>query len=156
MCLDDKDADGAGEQRHHGRVEDGSRSTHLSGDVGFVWKVGGRTQPLTVGRLRRPVWRLCQSPDSSFLQGGRRLEGGNRGVKKSDSVDLLTLVIKCLGGGGHELEDSKVRTFSKRPFSPGDQVNTHTLLPKVLIATATPFTTANQAPWNRLYHLGNN
>ena len=50
---------------------DGIRSAHLSGGVGFVWNVGGRTQPLTVGRLRRPVLRLCQSPYLSFLQGER-------------------------------------------------------------------------------------
>ena len=28
-------------------------------------------------------------------------------------------------GGGHESEDSKVRTFDKRPSLSGDQVNTH-------------------------------
>jgi hypothetical protein len=62
-----------------------------------------------------------------FSARGTRLLGGNRGVQKCDSVDPLSLVIKCLGGGGHELGDSKVRTFGKRPLPPGDQVNTHTI-----------------------------
>jgi hypothetical protein len=61
-----------------------------------------------------------------FSAWGTRLEGGNCGVQKCDSVDPFSLVIKCLGGGGHELGDSIVQTFGKRPLSPGDQVNTHT------------------------------
>jgi hypothetical protein len=62
-----------------------------------------------------------------FSARGTRLEGGNRGVQKCDSVDPLSLVIKCLGeGGGYESGDSIVRTFTKQPSPPGDQVNTHT------------------------------
>jgi len=35
-----------------------------------------------------------------YIKSTMRLEGGNRGVQKCDSVDSLSLVIKCLGGGG--------------------------------------------------------
>ena len=61
-----------------------------------------------------------------FSARGTHLEGGNCGVQKCDFVNPLSLVIKCLWGGGHELGDLRVRTFDKRPSSPGDQVNTHT------------------------------
>ena len=79
------------------------------------------------GRLCRPLGATALNPLFIFSARGTRLEGGNRGVQKCDSVDSLSLVIKCLEGGGHELEDSTVRTSSKRPSSPGDQVNTHNL-----------------------------
>ena len=78
------------------------------------------------GRLCRPLGVTALNPLFIFSARGTHLEGGNRGVQKCDSVDSLSLVIKCLEGGGHELEDSTVRTSSKRPSSPGDQVNTHT------------------------------
>jgi hypothetical protein len=88
---------------------------------------GGKHSAPHRGRLRRPLVATALKPLLIFSARGTRLEGGNRGVQKCDSVDPLSLVIKCLGGGGHELEDSIVRTFGKRPLSPGDQVNTHSM-----------------------------
>jgi hypothetical protein len=76
---------------------------------------------------RKHQCRTALKPLLIFSARGTRLEGGNRGVQKCDSVDPLSLVIKCLGeGGGYESGDSIVRTFTKQPSPPGDQVNTHT------------------------------
>ena len=51
-------------------------------------------------RLRRPLGATAINPLFIFSARGARLEGGNHGVQKCDSVDSLGLVIKCLGGGG--------------------------------------------------------
>jgi hypothetical protein len=70
---------------------DGIRSAHLSGGEGFTWNVGRTIGILTVTVL---------NPLFIFFARGTCLEGGKRGVQKCDSVDPISLVIKCLGGGG--------------------------------------------------------
>ncbi len=92
----------------------------------FCLECGGKHSAPHRGRLRRPLVATALKPLLIFSARGTRLEGGNREVQKCDSVDPLRLVIKCLGGRGHELGDSIVRTFGKQPSPPGDQVNTHT------------------------------
>ena len=84
------------------RSVDGIRSAHLSGGVGFAWNVEGSIWPLTGGGCAAPLWRLRRplvatalKPLLAFFARGTRLEGGNRGVQKCDSVDPLSLVIKC-------------------------------------------------------------
>ena len=61
-----------------------------------------------------------------FAREAGLVVGGNRGIQKCDSVDPLSLVIKCLEEGGHKSRDYFVLTFNTRPFHPGDQVNTDT------------------------------
>ncbi len=90
---------------------------------------GGKHSAPHRGRLRRPLVATALKPLLAFSARGTRLAGGSRGIQKCDSVEPLSLVIKCLGGGGHESEDSKVRTFEKRPSLSRDQVNTHTPQP---------------------------
>ncbi len=88
---------------------------------------GGKHSAPHRGRLRRPLVATALKPLLAFFARGTRLEGGNRGVQKCDSVDPLSLVIKCLGGGGHESEASIVRT------------STHGLLPLETKLTHTHF-----------------
>jgi hypothetical protein len=58
------------------------------------------------------------------------LVGGNCGIQKCDSVDSLSLVIKCLVGEGHKSGDLVVPTIDKRPFPSRGQVNTHMFRPQ--------------------------
>ncbi len=78
------------------------------------------------GRLHRPLVATALKPLLIFSARGTRPEGGNRGVQKCDSVDPLSLVIKCLGGGVARVGGLDSRYVDTRPFPPGDQVNTHT------------------------------
>jgi hypothetical protein len=55
------------------------------------------------------------------------LVGGNCRIQKCESVDPLSLVIKCLGGEGQESGDLVVLTINKQPFPSGGQVNTRTV-----------------------------
>ena len=67
-------------------------------------------------------------PLLAFFARGTRLKGGNHGVKKCDSVDPLSLVIKCLWGGGTrvgELDSTDVRQMALSPWRPSQ--HTHTL-----------------------------
>jgi hypothetical protein len=57
------------------------------------------------------------------------LVGGNHGIQKCDSVDPLSLVIKCLGGGGSESGDLVVLIINKQPSPSGSQVKTHIMCP---------------------------
>jgi hypothetical protein len=54
------------------------------------------------------------------------LAGGNCRIQKCDSVDPLSLVIKCLRRGGYESGDLVVLIIDKQPSPSGGQVNTHT------------------------------
>jgi hypothetical protein len=50
--------------------------------------------------LRRPLVATALKPLLIFSTRGTHLQFENRGVQKCDSVDPLSLVIKCLGEGG--------------------------------------------------------
>jgi hypothetical protein len=74
------------------------RQTRLSGGGSLIGNVGSTLGLLTGGDFAAPLWWLCHRPCYLFDTGGS-LVGGNRGIQKCDSVDPLSLVIKCLGGG---------------------------------------------------------
>jgi hypothetical protein len=80
------------------------------------------------GGFAAPLWQLCRPfvaavPPPLFTSDKREasLVGGNFGIQKSDSVDPLSLVIKCLGGGGFKSWVLVVLIITS-----GGQVNTHT------------------------------
>jgi hypothetical protein len=73
---------------------DGIRSAHLSGGVDFTWNVR-RTIGLLTGAGFSCVKTLIDLFCKGSASGGWKLRG-----KQCDSVDPLSLVIKCLGGGG--------------------------------------------------------
>jgi hypothetical protein len=52
------------------------------------------------GRLCGPLAAAVPPPLFTSDKREESLVGGNRGVQKCDFVDPLSLVIKCLGGGG--------------------------------------------------------
>ncbi len=61
---------------------------------------GENTWALCRGHLCRPL--AAAVPPPLFTSDKREASpvGGNRGIHKCDSIDPLSLVIKCLGGGG--------------------------------------------------------
>jgi hypothetical protein len=76
------------------------------------------------GRLHRPLAAAVPPPLFTSNKREASLDVGNRGIQKCDSVDTLSLVIKCLGGGGYELGDLLVPFIDKEPSPSGGQVNT--------------------------------
>jgi hypothetical protein len=64
---------------------------HLNGGDGFTGNAG-RTLGLFVGGSLPPPLFTSDKREASLV-------GGNLGVQKCDSIDPLSLVIKCLGGG---------------------------------------------------------
>jgi hypothetical protein len=92
----------------------------------FYRECGENTWAPCRGRLCRPL--AVAVPPLLFTSEKREasLAGGNRGIHKCDSVDPLSLVIKCLGGGGYKSGDLVVLIINKRPSPSGGQVNTHT------------------------------
>jgi hypothetical protein len=86
------------------------------------------------GRLHRPLGAAVPPPLFTSNKREVSLDGGNRGIQKCDSIDPLSLVIKCLGGGGYEYEsgDLVVPIIDKQPSPSVGQVNTHTHLFKIL------------------------
>ena len=77
---------------------------------------------------RKHQCRTALKPLLIFSARGTRLEGGNRGVQKCDSVDPLSLVIKCLGEGGARvvgLDSPDVRQTALLPWRPSQHTHTH-------------------------------
>jgi hypothetical protein len=66
----------------------------------FYRECGENTWALHGGRLRHPLATAVPPPLLTSDKRESSLVGGNRRVQKCDSVDPLSLVIKCLGGGG--------------------------------------------------------
>jgi hypothetical protein len=65
----------------------------------FYRECGENTWAPHRGRLCRPLVAAVPPPlFISFIRGAS-LVGGNCGIQKCDSIDPLSLVIKCLGGG---------------------------------------------------------
>jgi hypothetical protein len=86
------------------------------------------TWALHRGRLCRPLAAAVPPPLFTSDKREASLVGGNCGVQKCDSVDPLSLVIKCLKGGGDKSGDLVVQIINKQPPPSGCQVNTHTIL----------------------------
>jgi hypothetical protein len=61
---------------------------------------GENTSTLFRGRLCYPLVAAVPPPLFTSDKREASLVGGNCGVQKCDSIDPLSLVIKCLGGGG--------------------------------------------------------
>jgi hypothetical protein len=78
------------------------------------------------GRLHRPLAAAVPLPLFTSDKREASLDGGNCGIQKCDSVDPLSLVIKCLGGRGYKSGDLVVPIINKQPSPSGGQVNTHT------------------------------
>jgi hypothetical protein len=73
---------------------------HLNGGDCFTGNVR-RTLGLFIrGGLCHPLVAAVPPPLFTSDKREASLGGGNCGVQKCDSVDPLSLVIKCLGGGG--------------------------------------------------------
>jgi hypothetical protein len=83
------------------------------------------TWALRRGWLCRPLAGAVPPPLFTSDKRDASLVGGNCGIQKCDSVDLLSLVIKCLGGGVYKLGDLVVLIINKQPAPSGGQVNTH-------------------------------
>ena len=95
----------------------------------FYRECGENTWAPCRGRLCRPLAAAVPPPLFPSDKREASLAGGNWGIQKCDSVDPLSLVMKCLGGGGHESGDLVVLIIDKQPSPSGGQVNTqHTLL----------------------------
>jgi hypothetical protein len=92
----------------------------------FYRECGENTWALCRGQLCHPVAVAVPPPLFTSNKREASLAGGIHGIQKCDSVDPLSLVIKCLEGGGYELGDLVVLIIDKRPFPSGGQVNTHT------------------------------
>ena len=87
---------------------------------------GGKHSAPHRGRLRRPLVATALKPLLIFSARGTRLLGGNRGVQKCDSVDPLSLVIKCLGEGGVRiggLDSPDVRQTTLSPRRPSQHTH---------------------------------
>jgi hypothetical protein len=91
----------------------------------FYNECGENTWALCRGRLCRPLASAVPPPLFNSDKREASLVGGNCGIQKCDSVDPLSLVIKCLGEGGYELGDLIVLIITKQPSPSGGQVNTH-------------------------------
>ncbi len=90
------------------------------------------------GRLCRFLGATALNPLFIFSARGTSLEGGNRGVQKCDSVDSLSLVIKCLGGGARVrgLDSPDVRQTALFPWRPSQHTHTLPLRPQHSIVRA--------------------
>jgi hypothetical protein len=66
----------------------------------FYRECGENTWAPCRGRLHRPLAAAVSPPLFTSDKREASLVGGNCGIQKCDSVDPLSLVIKCLGGGG--------------------------------------------------------
>jgi hypothetical protein len=87
----------------------------------WFYRECGENRALCSGGLCRPLVASVPLPLFTSDKWEASLVGGNRGVQKCDSIDPLSLVIKCLGGRG----DLIVLIINKRPPPSGGQVNTH-------------------------------
>jgi hypothetical protein len=94
----------------------------------FNRECGENTWAHCRGRLCHPLAAAVPLPLSTSDKKEASLAGGNCRIQKCDSVDPLSLVIKCLGGGGYKLGDLVVLIMDKRPSPFGGQVNTHSYL----------------------------
>jgi hypothetical protein len=79
------------------------------------------------GQLCRPLAAAVPPPLFTSDKREASLAGGNFRIQKCDYVDPLSLVIRCLGGGGDESGDLVVLIINKQPSPSGGQVNTHTI-----------------------------
>jgi hypothetical protein len=66
----------------------------------FYREYGVKTWAPCRGRLCRPLAVAVPPPLFTSDKREASLAGGNCGIQKCDSIDPLSLVIKCLGGGG--------------------------------------------------------
>jgi hypothetical protein len=66
----------------------------------FYRECGENTWDPHRGRLCRPLAAAVPPPLFTSYKREASLVSGNRGIQKCDSVDPLSLVIKCLEGGG--------------------------------------------------------
>jgi hypothetical protein len=78
----------------------------------FYWECEENTWALRRGRLCCPLAAAVPPPLFTTDKREASLVGGNRGIQKCDSVDPLSLVIKCLGGG-YESGDLVVLIINK-------------------------------------------
>jgi hypothetical protein len=107
------------------KSREGFWTGHLNGGDGFTGNAG-RTLGLFVwGGFAAPLRQLCHRPCLPPTKGEASLVGGNHRVQKCDSIDPLSLKIKCLGGGGYKSGDVIVLIIDKQPPPSGGQVNTH-------------------------------
>jgi hypothetical protein len=65
----------------------------------FYWQCGENAWAHR-GQLCRPLVVAVPPPLFTSFKQEVRLVGGNCGIQKCDSIDSLSLAIKCLGGGG--------------------------------------------------------
>jgi hypothetical protein len=92
----------------------------------FYRECGENTWAPCRGRLCRPLVAAVPLPLFTSDKRVASLAGGNCRIQKCDSVDPLSLVIKCLGGGEYESGDLVVLIINKQPSPSGGQFNTHT------------------------------
>jgi hypothetical protein len=87
------------------------------------------TWALCRGRLCRPLAAAVPPPLFTSDKREASLVDGNHGIQKCDSVDPLSLVIKCLGGGGVQVGGLGSPDYQQTTLSlwrPSQHTHTHT------------------------------
>ncbi len=100
---------------------------HLNAGNGFTGNAGRTLGFLAEGDFAAPLQWLCHRPCLPLTNGRQFWWVEITVYKKCDSVDPLSLVIKCLGGG-YKLGDLVVLIIDKQPPPSRGQVNTHILV----------------------------